>query len=61
MELKLISYLVGIGVEIIEEEIKWDGCHEVNDEPTPEVMNGNSAWIGYNLIIGIDVGCPEIY
>ena len=46
--------------ETEEQQIERNSCHEINDEPTSEVMDSNFGWLADNLVILTDVSCPEI-
>lgn len=41
-------------------EIKWNSSDNIDEEPAFEIMQGNLACMGYNLIVLVNVCCPEV-
>lgn len=43
-----------------DEQVEGDGGDHVDEEPAFEVMDGNLARVADHLLVGIDVGGPEV-
>ena len=52
------KYLVCLGTE--EEQVEGYGGYDVDDEPSPEVVDGNLAGVADHLVVWVDVRGPEV-
>lgn len=51
-----MMYLLSIAVD---EQVKGNGSHHVDEEPTLEVVDGNTQRVAHHLIIRIHISSPE--
>lgn len=43
-----------------QQKIERNGCHQVYQEPAPQVVDGDFTRVGHNFVIGVHVGCPKV-
>lgn len=52
------TYLVGVGAE--EQKVKGHSCHQVDQKPPFEIVDGDFARIGDDLVVSGHVSRPKI-
>lgn len=52
----LLTYLLSAPVD---EQVKGNSSHHVDEEPAFEVVDGNTHRVAHHLVIGVHVCCPE--
>lgn len=55
---EVLDYLVCLWTE--EEQVEGYGGNDVDDEPSPEVVDGNLAGVADHLVVRVDVRGPEV-
>lgn len=53
------TYLVSVGAN--EEKVEGYGCHQVDDEPTLQVMDGYLCRMGHHFIVAVHESRAKIY
>lgn len=44
----------------VDKQVKWNGSHQVDEEPTFKVVHSNAAGLADHLIVGIDISCAKV-
>lgn len=44
----------------VDKQVKWNGSHQVNEEPAFKIVHSDAARLADHLVVGIDVSCAKV-